>query len=269
MGLTSQSSGLNILKKEFNLTSGCNNPVIALAGNPNTGKSTVFNELTGLKQHTGNWPGKTVIQAKGYFSHQGQQFMLVDLPGTYSLLANSTEELIARDFICFADPTVTIVVVDSTNLERNLNLVLQIMELTDNVILCLNLIDEAKRKGIQINIERLQNELKIPVIPTIARDGYGITALKETVFRVNSGEIKIKPYKIKYSPEVESKVTELEEKLEKRIGHLKNFINFHWLALRLLEGDQTILFSLEKYFVDYFPSKILSGESGVQASGVN
>src|SRR5690554_2107608 len=131
-------------------------PLVALAGNPNTGKSTIFNGLTGLRQHTGNWPGKTITQSQGLFKHKKQEFILVDLPGTYSLLSNSTEEMIARDFICFAKPDVTIVVVDATNLERNLNLLLQIIEITDNVILCLNLIDEAKRKNIEINIKSLE-----------------------------------------------------------------------------------------------------------------
>ena len=109
-------------------------PVIALAGNPNTGKSTLFNALTGLKQHTGNWPGKTVLLARGSCTHRGRQFHLVDLPGTYSLLANSAEEEVARDFICFARPDATIVVTDATCLERNLNLVLQVLEITPRVV---------------------------------------------------------------------------------------------------------------------------------------
>jgi Fe2+ transport system protein B len=152
MGLTGSSSGINILKEKEYKKTDQKKPVIALAGNPNTGKSTVFNELTGLRQHTGNWPGKTVTRAQGEFTYKDKQFTVIDLPGTYSLLASSAEELIARDFICFTRPAATVVVTDATNLERNLNLVLQVMELTDRVVICVNLMDEARRKNISINL---------------------------------------------------------------------------------------------------------------------
>src|SRR6056297_532115 len=175
MSLTNKSTGLNILRKKFSISTD-NIPIIALAGNPNTGKSTVFNSLTGLKQHTGNWPGKTVTKARGYYNYKENKFNIIDLPGTYSLLVNSTEEKIARDFICFAKPDVTVVVADATNLERNLNLVLQITELTDNVVLCLNLMDEAEKKNIKIDITGLENDLQIPVVPTVAREGKGINS---------------------------------------------------------------------------------------------
>src|SRR5690554_2022597 len=155
--------------------------IIGLAGNPNTGKSTLFNHLTGLKQHTGNWPGKTVANAKGYFSYNENDYMLVDLPGTYSLFINSQEEEIARDFICFGNPKITLVLVDGTSLERNLNLVLQIMEATDNVIMCINLMDEVEKKGISIDIDKLEDFLNIPVIPIIAREGIGINVLLQTI----------------------------------------------------------------------------------------
>jgi Fe2+ transport system protein B len=118
--------------------------VIALTGNPNTGKSTVFNKLTGLKQHTGNWPGKTVTRAEGGFIYGEKRYKIVDLPGTYSLLSTSTDEEIARNFILFGQPDVTVIVADATRLERNLNLVLQVLEITDQAVLCLNLIDEAE-----------------------------------------------------------------------------------------------------------------------------
>src|SRR5690606_3884507 len=145
--------------------------VIALAGNPNTGKSTVFNVLTGLHQHTGNWPGKTVVNAKGQFTYNEKEFILVDLPGTYSIFASSVEEEVARDFLCFGNPDAVIVVVDATCLERNLNLVYQVMELTNNVILCINLIDEARKKNIIIDSKGISEELGIPVVPCAARKG--------------------------------------------------------------------------------------------------
>jgi Fe2+ transport system protein B len=134
--------------------------VVALAGNPNTGKSTVFNYLTGLRQHTGNWPGKTVTRAEGGFEYSEKKFKLVDLPGTYSLLSTSTDEEVARDFILFGQPDVTVIVVDATRVERNLNLALQILEITDRVVICLNLIDEATRNGIKINERTLANRAK-------------------------------------------------------------------------------------------------------------
>lgn len=131
---------------------------IALAGNPNTGKSTVFNYLTGLRQHTGNWPGKTVAKAEGSFSYNDKKYNIVDLPGTYSLLSTSEDEEIARDFILFGAPDVTVIVSDATRLERNLNLILQILEITDRAILVVNLLDEAKRNGIHVDTERLSGD---------------------------------------------------------------------------------------------------------------
>src|SRR5690554_1779371 len=161
--------------------------VIALAGNPNTGKSTVFNALTGLNQHTGNWPGKTVASARGRYNQAGQEVELVDLPGTYSLLASSVEEQVARDFICFGNPDATILVADATCLERNLNLVLQVLEITPKAVLCVNLMDEAKRKGINIDTGKLAQKLGVPVIPIVAREGQGLAELKETVAQVATG----------------------------------------------------------------------------------
>lgn len=263
MGLTAKSSGLNLLREAFNVDMERNNPVIALAGNPNTGKSTVFNALTGLKQHTGNWPGKTVTQAQGYYQNQDQEYTLVDLPGTYSLLASSTEEMVARDFICFAKPDATIVVADATNLERNLNLVLQVTELTDNVVLCLNLMDEAERKKIKIDIKGLEGELGIPVIPTIARDGIGLNQLKDMVTAIVNQNKKVKPVKVKYSPQIEAAVEELLPEIKNTLGELSKGLNLRWLALRLLEGDQTILDSMQNY---YFKESL---ESEVDCNGID
>lgn len=165
MGLTKQSTGRAALSEVFNLRLGSTDDiVVALAGNPNTGKSTVFNSLTGLKQHTGNWPGKTITNAQGTYSYQNKSYILVDLPGTYSLLASSVEEELARDFICFGNPDATVVVADATCLERNLNLVLQIAEITSRVILCVNLMDEARRKNISLKLDRLSDLLGIPVV---------------------------------------------------------------------------------------------------------
>jgi ferrous iron transport protein B len=170
--------------------------VVALAGNPNTGKSTVFNSLTGLRQHVGNWPGKTVARAEGGFEYEGKKYKLVDLPGTYSLLSASTDEEIARDFILFGRPDCTIIVVDATVLERNLNLVLQILEITEKAVLCLNLMDEAQRKGIKINHKTLARDLGVPVVPTVARTGHGMTDLLRAVTDVASGKTINRPHRI-------------------------------------------------------------------------
>ncbi|NLF76070.1 MAG: ferrous iron transporter B, partial [Chloroflexi bacterium] len=168
---------------------------VALAGNPNTGKSTVFNALTGLRQHTGNWPGKTVARAEGGFIYGDKRYKLVDLPGTYSLLAASVDEEIARDFILFGQPDVTVVVVDATRLERNLNLALQVLEITDKAVICLNLVDEAKRHGLTIDERRLARDLGVPVIPAVARRGEGIRELIAMVHDVATGEVKPRPHR--------------------------------------------------------------------------
>jgi len=213
--------------------------VVALAGNPNTGKSTVFNALTGLKQHTGNWPGKTVTRAEGGFSFNNKKFKLVDLPGTYSLLSTSTDEEVARNFVLFGQPDVTVIVVDSTRLERNLNLVLQVLEITNRVVLCLNLIDEAKRHNIIIDDRKLSKDLGIPVVPTSARQGEGINELLKKIHEVATGTFVCKPYKIKTeSKQVNKAVLKLKEKLLRAFPKLPNV---NWVALRLLEGDQEII----------------------------
>jgi len=245
MGLTHQSCGSKALKAKFHVfTDSTEQPVVALAGNPNTGKSTVFNALTGLKQHTGNWPGKTVLRAEGVFLHRGRSFKLIDLPGTYSLLAHSVEEQVARDFICFARPDATVVVVDSTCLERNLNLVLQVIEITDRVVVCLNLMDEARRKNIEIDIKGLSSELGVPVIPTSALMGEGLELLKESIYRIALGLQYTKPLKINYDDVVEKTV----EKLNKKISfYLPEYLNPRWFSLRLLDGDMTIIEAISQH----------------------
>jgi ferrous iron transport protein B len=174
--------------------------LVALAGNPNTGKSTVFNALTGLRQHTGNWPGKTVARAEGTYRHGGRAFKVVDLPGAYSLQAASADEEVAREFLIAGQPDVTVVVVDATRLERNLNLVLQVLQVTDRVVVVLNLMDEARRHGIGVAPASLARELGVPVIPAAARRGTGIGETRDAVLRVASGVEHLRPFRLADAP---------------------------------------------------------------------
>jgi ferrous iron transport protein B len=245
MGLTSQSTGSGVLDSELNIErTNIDDKIIALAGNPNVGKSTVFNSLTGLNQHTGNWPGKTVSNAQGKYKHKDRNFILIDIPGTYSLMASSVEEEVARDFICFGNPDATIVVTDATCLERNLNLVLQTIEITSNVVVCVNLLDEAKRKKINIDLIELSKQLGVPVVGTSARSGKGLDALMEAVYLVTSGQQEITPIQITYDEAIEEAIQILETDLQ---VHLKDKINSRWVALKLLDGDETLLTALNKY----------------------
>ncbi len=212
--------------------------VVALAGNPNTGKSTIFNALTGLRQHVGNWPGKTVARAEGGFVYDAHKFKLVDLPGTYSLLSTSTDEEIARDFILFGQPTVTVVVLDATRLERNLNLALQILEITDRVVIALNLMDEAERHGISVDERHLSRQLGVPVIPMAARQRQGIPQLLDAVAQVAVGTYTPRPHRIHYrDARLERAVSELAAQVETEFPGLPNA---RWVALRLLDGDPSI-----------------------------
>ncbi|MCK4772562.1 MAG: 50S ribosome-binding GTPase [Candidatus Latescibacteria bacterium] len=211
--------------------------IVALAGNPNTGKSTVFNALTGLRQHTGNWPGKTVTRAEGFFQFDGNRYKVVDLPGTYSLLSASVDEEVARDFLLFGRPDCTIVVVDATSLERNLNLTLQVLEITDRVVICLNLMDEAGRRGMQIDHKGLSNDLGVPVVPTTARYGKGLEVLTRTVADVIDGKIKTRPYHLRISGELHEALEQLVPLIEEACPDLPNA---RWVALRLLDGDYAV-----------------------------
>jgi ferrous iron transport protein B len=211
--------------------------VVALAGNPNTGKSTLFNALTGLKQHTGNWPGKTVTRAEGGYQFNGVRYKVVDLPGTYSLLSASQDEEVARDFLLFGKPDCTIVVTDATALERNLNLVLQVMEITDRIVLAVNLMDEAKRKGLEVDARSLSRDLGVPAIPVTARTGEGLHTLLGTVAEVIEGKIATKPLRVEGTPEFQSAVNTLVEKINQIEPDIPNA---RWLAIRLLDGDAKV-----------------------------
>lgn len=211
--------------------------VVALAGNPNTGKSTLFNALTGLKQHTGNWPGKTVTRAEGGYQFNQVRYKLVDLPGTYSLLSASQDEEVARDFILFGQPDCTIVVTDATALERNLNLVMQVLEITDRVVVAVNLMDEARRKGIDVDTRTLSRDLGVPAVPVTARTGAGISTLLDMVAQVITGEVETKPRRVNGTPEFQRAIEELVPLIEKTIPGIPNA---RWVAIRLLDGDARV-----------------------------
>jgi Fe2+ transport system protein B len=226
----SRQTGLDIF-----LPSGL--PVLALAGNPNTGKSTVFNALTGMRQHTGNWPGKTVLLARGTARHRGRLYTVIDLPGTYSLLASSAEEEVASDFLCLGRPDVVCVVADATCLERNLNLALQVMEVTDRMVVLLNLVDEAERKGYAVDPSVLSRELGVPVVASVARDGRGISELMDVVEGLAAGALPTSPRRVTYPPDVETAVRRLEARLARR---LPRGASARWLAVRALCGDRNL-----------------------------
>jgi len=242
MGLSKNSTGLQLLSD--NIEYDDNKYVIALAGNPNVGKSTVFNSLTGLKQHTGNWPGKTVTNARGQYKHKNKDFILVDLPGTYSMISSSVEEEIARDFMCFGNPDTTIVVADATCMERNLNLVLQTLEMQKNVIVCVNLIDEATRKGIKIDVNHLSKLLGVPVVATNARKKRALKPLMDEVYKVVSSKTQNTPYQVEYDIVIEKAISFIQPIVENIV---KDSLDSRFICLKLLENDKTILSSINDY----------------------
>ncbi len=213
--------------------------VVALAGNPNTGKTTVFNALTGLRMHTGNWPGKTISRAEGGFSYDSKRYKLVDLPGTYSLLSASPDEEVARTFLLFGQPDVTVIVADATCMERNLNLVLQVLQITRRAVLCLNLMDEARAHGISVDVRNLARDLGVPVVPCSARSGEGIPELlKEISLMANRADTPA-PRRLPLEvPGLRLALDRIETELHEAFPHLPQP---RWVALRLLEGDREIM----------------------------
>ena len=212
--------------------------IVALEGNPNVGKSTLFNALTGMRQHVGNWPGKTVEKKEGICKYRGKTFRIVDLPGTYSLTAYSIEEMIARDFIIHEKPDVVVNIVDASNLERNLYLTLQTLELTNKVVIALNMVDVAEARGLEIDVQKLSEMLGVPVIPTVADKRRGIDNLLSVILDVVEGRIQTKPCKLDFGHHIEKQIREIE----KALGDVD--LKEHpprWLAIKLLENDSEVV----------------------------
>ena len=249
MGLTKASVGLGAVDSGLEIKKQTpNDLVIALAGNPNVGKSTVFNGLTGLNQHTGNWPGKTVANAQGYCKSKKNSYVLVDIPGTYSLMAHSAEEEVARNFICFGGADAVAVVCDATCLERNLNLVLQTMEISAKTVVCVNLMDEAKRKNIKIDLKLLEQRLGVPVVGIIARQKKQLNTLLSALDSAVGGE-RQKSFKTVYPKEIEEAISLLKPVIKRKIG---NKINPRWLALKLLDRDPSLTAELNVFLGEDF-----------------
>ena len=250
MGLTNSSIGIKVVDSGLEIKKQSpNDKVIALAGNPNVGKSTVFNALTGMNQHTGNWPGKTVTNAQGYCSTKKQSYVMVDIPGTYSLMAHSAEEEVARNFICFGNPDAVVVVCDATCLERNLNLVLQTIEISSRVVVCVNLMDEAKRKNIKIDLKAISDRLGVPVVGTTARKKKSLVNLMNTLDGVASQTEHTYPIKVRYPDEIEEAIKTIETVVKRKAG---NKLNSRWLSIKLLDQDVSLIKEIDAYLGEDF-----------------
>ena len=247
MGLTNRSVGKYSLAKNIKFSKkNENDKVISIVGNPNVGKSTVFNGLTGLKQHTGNWPGKTVVSTDGTFKYKDTNYIVIDLPGTYSLMVNSIEEEIARDFICFGKSDVIVVVCDATCLERNLNLVLQTLEITNNILVCVNLLDEANKKKIDINLDLLEKKLGVPVVGKSAKNKKTLRSLVEKIYdkeKKVDNDNKILTTNIIYDEYIENVIEKLEKVI---IKFLPSNISSRWIALKFLENDKKMIKTIKE-----------------------
>lgn len=242
MGLTGSSTGKGAIDGGFVIRKKSDSDrIVALAGNPNVGKSTVFNELTGMNQHTGNWPGKTVANAYGYCRSEGGSYVFVDIPGTYSLMAHSPEEEVARNFILFGGADITVVVCDATMLERGMNLILQTLEITGNVVVCVNLMDEARRKRISLDLELLSQRLGVPVIGISAHSKRSVNELLKLLDNAEFAEVRTEPTVI-YRPEIEKGIAMIEPAVKAVCGN----IDSRWLSLRLLDADTSVIKEVNK-----------------------
>lgn len=272
MGLTNSSVGLGAVDSGLIIQKRSpDDKVIALAGNPNVGKSTVFNALTGLNQHTGNWPGKTVASAQGYCETEKHSYVMVDIPGAYSLMAHSAEEEVARNFLCFGAPDAIVVVCDATCLERNLNLVLQTLEISSRVVVCVNLMDEAERKSIKLNLPLLSERLGVPVVGTTARSKKSLRRLTDAIDKVCSGDVQTAPFAVRYPDTVEDAIAILQPIVEEKCG---GRLSSRWLSLKLLDRDESLIREIESCLgADFLRDKelqaaITRAEARLRGSGI-
>jgi small GTP-binding protein len=218
--------------------------VIALAGNPNSGKTTVFNNLTGARQHVGNWPGVTVEKKEGNCSFREHNIKVIDLPGVYSLTAYSPDEVVARNFIIDEKPDVVVDIVDASNLERNLYLAVQIMEMGVPLIIALNMMDEAQSRRYKIDIEAISKEMGVSVIPMTANRNKGTDELLEEIVKVAEGRTEANGVRVEYGREVENEIFRLEEAISET--SLASRYSPKWLAVKLIEGDEEIIKKFEE-----------------------
>ena len=214
--------------------------IIALAGNPNSGKTTVFNNLTGARQHVGNWPGVTVEKKEGTCSYKGYNIKVVDLPGVYSLTAYSPDEVVARNFIVEEKPDAVVDIVDAANLERNLYLAVQLLEMGAQLIVALNMMDEANSRNYRINVEGLSRLIGAPVVPMVAKRNQGTMELLERIVEVAENKVRVKELVINYGREAEEEIAKLE-RLISQDGEFSRKYSSRWLAVKLLEGDEEVI----------------------------